>query len=386
MMSSRKYQFIILSVLILTAIGVSIQVLNLPPRINGDSVFTHYNNYLIFKNSFFHLIEGQNLYTPYPVDYWDLYKYSPIFSLFMGMLAWMPNWAGLLCWNLLNVIVLYFGVKDFDFKNKRLQLFFWFFIFLELITSLQNSQCNILIIGLFLLAYQSFQKEQIIKAALFLSLTVFIKIFGLVLFILFLLYPKKIKFISYSILWFSLLALFPIVITGWNELIWQYQNWWHMLINDSSVSSSYSFKGWLELWFTIQPNKRLVLVFGIVGLLLPLFNYKAIKTSTFQTMMFASAVIWVVIFNHKAESPTYIIAVIGAYIWFINSRRSWVEIALITMCFLFTIVSPTDIFPQSWREAFITPYAMKAFPCILIWVSLTFNMLRLKPQQPISTV
>ena len=386
MMSSRKYQFIILSVLILTAIGVSIQVLNLPPRINGDSVFTHYNNYLIFKNSFFHLIEGQNLYTPYPVDYWDLYKYSPIFSLFMGMLAWMPNWAGLLCWNLLNVIVLYFGVKDFDFKNKRLQLFFWFFIFLELITSLQNSQCNILIIGLFLLAYQSFQKEQIIKAALFLSLTVFIKIFGLVLFILFLLYPKKIKFISYSILWFSLLALFPIVITGWNELIWQYQNWWHMLINDSSVSSSYSFKGWLELWFTIQPNKSLVLVFGIVGLLLPLFNYKAIKTSTFQTMMFASAVIWVVIFNHKAESPTYIIAVIGAYIWFINSKRSWVEIALITMCFLFTIVSPTDIFPQSWREAFITPYAMKAFPCILIWVSLTFNMLRLKPQQPISTV
>ena len=385
-MSSRKYQFIILSVLILTAIGVSIQVLNLPPRINGDSVFTHYNNYLIFKNSFFHLIEGQNLYTPYPVDYWDLYKYSPIFSLFMGMLAWMPNWAGLLCWNLLNVIVLYFGVKDFDFKNKRSQLFFWFFIFLELITSLQNSQCNILIIGLFLLAYQSFQKEQIIKAALFLSLTVFIKIFGLVLFILFLLYPKKIKFISYSILWFSLLALFPIVITGWNELIWQYQNWWHMLINDSSVSSSYSFKGWLELWFTIQPNKRLVLVFGIVGLLLPLFNYKAIKTSTFQTMMFASAVIWVVIFNHKAESPTYIIAVIGAYIWFINSKRSWVEIALITMCFLFTIVSPTDIFPQSWREAFITPYAMKAFPCILIWVSLTFNMLRLKPQQPISTV
>ena len=386
MMSSRKYQFIILSVLILTAIGVSIQVLNLPPRINGDSVFTHYNNYLIFKNSFFHLIEGQNLYTPYPADYWDLYKYSPIFSLFMGMLAWMPNWAGLLCWNLLNVIVLYFGVKDFDFKNKRLQLFFWFFIFLELITSLQNSQCNILIIGLFLLAYQSFQKEQIIKAALFLSLTVFIKIFGLVLFILFLLYPKKIKFISYSILWFSLLALFPIVITGWNELIWQYQNWWHMLINDSSVSSSYSFKGWLELWFTIQPNKSLVLVFGIVGLLLPLFNYKAIKTSTFQTMMFASAVIWVVIFNHKAESPTYIIAVIGAYIWFINSKRSWVEIALITMCFLFTIVSPTDIFPQSWREAFITPYAMKAFPCILIWVSLTFNMLRLKPQQPISTV
>ena len=384
MMSSRKYQFIILSVLILAAFGVSIQVLNLPPRINGDSVFTHYNNYLIFKDSFFHLIEGNNLYTSYPTDYWDLYKYSPIFSLFMGGLAWMPNWAGLLCWNLLNVIVLFLGVKDFDFKSRRLQLFFWFFIFLELVTSLQNSQCNILIIGLFLLAYKSFQKEQIIRAALFLCLTVFIKIFGLVLFILFLLYPKKKKFLTYSLLWFSLLALFPIVITGWNELIWQYQNWWHMLINDSSVSSSFSFKGWLDLWFNVHPSNGIVLIFGIVGLLLPFINYKAIKTSAFQIMLFSSVTIWVVIFNHKAESPTYIIAVIGAYIWFINSKRNWVEFVLISICFLFTIVSPTDVFPQSWREGFITPYAMKAFPCILIWVYLIYNMLRLKPQQPIS--
>jgi hypothetical protein len=302
----------------------------------------------------------------------------------MGGLAWMPNWAGLLCWNLLNVIVLFLGVKDFDFKSRRLQLFFWFFIFLELVTSLQNSQCNILIIGLFLLAYKSFQKEQIIRAALFLCLTVFIKIFGLVLFILFLLYPKKKKFLTYSLLWFSLLALFPIVITGWNELIWQYQNWWHMLINDSSVSSSFSFKGWLDLWFNVHPSNGIVLIFGIVGLLLPFINYKAIKTSAFQIMLFSSVTIWVVIFNHKAESPTYIIAVIGAYIWFINSKRNWVEFVLISICFLFTIVSPTDVFPQSWREGFITPYAMKAFPCILIWVYLIYNMLRLKPQQPIS--
>ena len=63
MMSSRKYQFIILSVLILAAFGVSIQVLNLPPRINGDSVFTHYNNYLIFKDSFFYYnIHSNDLY------------------------------------------------------------------------------------------------------------------------------------------------------------------------------------------------------------------------------------------------------------------------------------------------------------------------------------
>ena len=386
MMSSKKYQYIILSILILIAIGISIQVLNIPPRNDNALVFTHYNNYLIFKSSFIHLLEGKNLYLSYPVDYWDLYKYSPVFSLFMGTMAWMPNWAGLVFWNLLNVIVLFFGIKNFDFKSKRLLLFFWFFVFLELVTSLQNSQCNILIIGLFLLAYKSFQKEQIAKAALFLSLTVFIKIFGIVLFIMFLLYPKKIKFISFSFLWFVLLALIPVFITGWDELLWQYQNWWDMLVHDKSISSAYSVKGWLELWFNVKPNNALVLGIGVVGLLLPLINYKSFKEARFRALLLANTAIWVIIFNHKAESPTYIIAVIGAYIWFVNSKRRWVEIVLISSCFLFTIVSPTDLFPSSWREGFVTPYAIKAFPCILIWIFITFNMLRLKPVQPISTV
>lgn len=386
MMSSKKYQYIILSILILIAIGISIQVLNMPPRNDNALVFTHYNNYLIFKSSFIHLLEGKNLYLSYPVDYWDLYKYSPVFSLFMGTMAWMPNWAGLVFWNLLNVIVLFFGIKNFDFKSKRLLLFFWFFVFLELVTSLQNSQCNILIIGLFLLAYKSFQKEQIAKAALFLSLTVFIKIFGIVLFIMFLLYPKKIKFISFSFLWFVLLALIPVFITGWDELLWQYQNWWDMLVHDKSISSAYSVKGWLELWFNVKPNNALVLGIGVVGLLLPLINYKSFKEARFRALFLANTAIWVIIFNHKAESPTYIIAVIGAYIWFVNSKRRWVEMVLISSCFLFTIVSPTDLFPSSWREGFVTPYAIKAFPCILIWIFITFNMLRLKPVQPISTV
>src|ERR1700743_2195907 len=48
---------------------------------------TEYNNYIIFKNSFFHLISGKNLYTIYPFEQWDYFKYTPTFSLFMGLFA-----------------------------------------------------------------------------------------------------------------------------------------------------------------------------------------------------------------------------------------------------------------------------------------------------------
>ena len=45
--------------------------------------YTHYNNYIIFKQSYFHLIENKDLYTLYPNEHWDYYKYSPTFSLLM---------------------------------------------------------------------------------------------------------------------------------------------------------------------------------------------------------------------------------------------------------------------------------------------------------------
>ena len=371
-------------VLVLSAIGISLQVYNRPPRISEETVFTHYNNYLIFKNSFFHLLEGLNLYTAYPSEVWDLYKYSPAFSLFMGIMAWMPDWAGLIFWNLLNVMVLYFGVNNFDFKSNRIQLFFWFFVFLELLTSMQNSQCNIMIIGLFMLAYKAFSREQVGKAALFLTLTVFIKLFGIVAFSLFLIYPKKIKFLLYSAMYLILFAFIPVVITGWDGLIWQYQNWWEMLANDHSASSGLSVIGWIESWFGLSPNKMIIVGVGALLFLLPLLNFSAYKDSRFRAMLLASASLWVVIFNHKAESATFIIAVVAAYIWFSHSKRGWLEIGLLIFCFIFTVLSPTDLFPRVWRDGFVVPYVMKAVPCIFIWIAVVIDMIRLRVENKTS--
>lgn len=360
--------------------AVTIQVLNIPPRNNGDGVFSHYNNYIIFKESFFHLVNGTDLYIAYPDDFWDLYKYSPAFSLMMGAMAWMPDWAGLLCWNLINVFVLFLGLRNFTFPSNRFRIFFWLFILMELFTSMQNSQCNVMIIGLFLLAYQSFEKKHVAMAALFLVLTVFIKLFGLVAFAMFLLYPKKGKFILYSAIWFVLFALIPIVITGWDGLIWQYQNWADMLQHDHSSSTGLSVIGWLDSWFGLDPNKLAVVLVGGAIFLLPLIKFRSFMDKRFRIMFLASASIWVIIFNHKAESATFIIAVVAAYLWFSNSKKGWLEYALIIFCFIFTVLSPTDVFPGFLKDNLVKPYVLKAVPCIFIWIMLTIDMLRLKPE------
>jgi hypothetical protein len=86
----------------------------------------------------------------------------------------------------------------------------------------------------------------------------------------------------------------------------------------------------------------------------------------------------VVIFNHKAESPTFVIAMCGVAIWYVTSGRSRWETALLVVTFILVSLSPTDIFPRLWREQIVQPFVLKSVPCIAVWVLLTIRMLRPK--------
>ena len=70
----------------------------------------HYNNYVIFRQSFFHLINGMDLYIYYPKESWDYYKYSPTFALFFGLFAIFPDVVGISLWNIVNVLVFLFAI------------------------------------------------------------------------------------------------------------------------------------------------------------------------------------------------------------------------------------------------------------------------------------
>ena len=50
----------------LLALSATLQSYYGSPTIFNDLEYTAYNNYLIFKQSFFHLIEGKDLFILYP--------------------------------------------------------------------------------------------------------------------------------------------------------------------------------------------------------------------------------------------------------------------------------------------------------------------------------
>ncbi len=346
----------------------------------GGKEYKKYNNYTIFEKSYHHFIEGKDLYVLYPDEHWDLYKYSPTFSLCFGVFALLPDWAGLNLWNLLNAFILVLAVyllPKIPDNNKVLILFL---CAIELMTSMQSQQSNALIAGLLILAFALLEKDNYFMAAFFIVFSVYIKLFGLVAFALYLFYPGKLKLAAYTAFWMVFLFLLPLVTIDWQQYKVLLLSWQHLLSTDEAVSNGYSVMGWLRSWFGFQGSNSWVVLTGVILFLVPLAKLSAYKNYRFRMLALCSVLLWIVIFNHKAESPTYIIAMTGVAIWFAGSEKNSLNLLLLICAFLLTSLSPTDLFPRYIRLEYIRPYALKALPCIVIWVKVIYDMLRLKTQ------
>ena len=88
---------------LLLAAGAAVQRVALGPSVEQGRVYTHYNNYVIFRDAFTHLRHGQDLYSLYPDEHWDLYKYSPTFAALMAPFAPLPDAVGLVLGNVIGV-------------------------------------------------------------------------------------------------------------------------------------------------------------------------------------------------------------------------------------------------------------------------------------------
>lgn len=290
----------------------------------------------------------------------------------------LPDAIGLFLWNLLNGLVLFTAIWSFRLSDKRKNIFILGFIFIEMITAMQNSQSNALIAGLIIHAFNLMEKKKLEWAALLIILTFFIKIYGIIALILFLFYPNKIKAGLYSICWFGILFLIPLLKVSMNDLLGQYENWIFLLKNDHSETMGVSVSGLLYNWFGFIGSKA-VLISGMILFLLPLIQIKKYSETGFRQLFLASILIWIVIFNHKAESSTFIIAVSGVALWFFSKKQyNFIEIILLIIVFLLTILSSTDLFPGSIRKDLILPYSLKVFPCILVYIKILFDMFWIK--------
>jgi len=373
-----NYKFIVIIYVIL-ALLISLQSYFGGVATFEGRPYTHFNNFIIFKQSFFHLIHNQDLYILYPSEHWDYYKYSPTFALFMAPLAMLPDIAGLFIWNLINALPLLIAIKLLPATNDTNKKYILWFILLELITSMQNEQSNGLIAGLIILGFVLLEKEKPFWGILLILFSAYIKIFGILAIVLLLFYPNKIRNIVYTVFWGLILLTLPLVVVSPHQLVSLYLSWKNLLSMDASQSVGLSVSGWLQTWFGLDLPKSFILIPGIVLFALPLLKRNLYNDLYYKILFLASVLIWMVIFNHKAESPTFIIAICGVALWYFPQARKAENTVLLILALIFTMLSPTDLFPPFIRNSVFKPYVIKVVPCILIWFKILYDSLSIRP-------
>ena len=417
---------------------ISLRNLSLPwgDLFADGGFYSHYNNYIIFKQSFFHLISHKDLYIHYPLEQYDLFKYPPTFALLFAPFSMLPDFLGYSVWTALNLLLPVFAIYKLQGVSSRVKAAMSALLLLEGFTSALNSQSNGLMLGLLLFAFVAMQNGRISQAVLFIWLTAFIKLFGILFFAMLLVFPGAVKKSLVRVpLIFGALYLLPLPVLGWEGLQRQYASMFNLLAHDHGYFVKYSVMGWLQQWFGLRPDKNLILILGLGLQCLPLLAFiikqklwrsgsleqmNSKSLDRWQSLFAASWLLWMVIFNHMAESATYVIAVGGAMLalsqlvvsenthfgttkisgildgqnksidsnshsnnavqnvsWhrYISSQNSpWIG-AFILM-FLFTMLGPTDVYPKEVRFWIVETAQLKAFPCILLWGLALIKMLK----------
>jgi hypothetical protein len=337
--------------------------------------YTSYENYRIFRNAFLHLWQGVDIYAAFPQEQWDLFKYSPAFALFMAPFSFLGDGAGLCFWNLCNALPLLYALLSLPFLTSRQATLCAWLVLPELVISMQNSQSNGLTAALLLLAWGDLERHRSFRPAGWIMGSAFIKLFGGMAILPGILYPQWKRFGVAAVFWLFFLAVLPLLFLPFDYGMNLYQWWFQLLQNDHAASVGLSVQGWLWTWWQWSPPKMAVSATGMGLLMACIWSVWRDNTLYRRVVLWCSFLLWVVIFNHKAESPTFVIALCGAAVWYVSTRSShWVHLLFWTV-FAFASLSPTDLFPTFLRKTFVEPFVLKAFPCILLWIIFTFALL-----------
>lgn len=341
-----------------------------------------HNNFLIFRYVFWHTIEQTPLYIAYS-EYHDTNHYGPFFSLVIAPFAWMPARAGLLFWLIALSLALYYAIRKLPFPDRK-RIFIYWFCAHELLTALFMSQFNIAIAAIIVATFYCIEKEKDIWAAFFIILGTFVKLYGIVGLAFFFFSKHKPKFILALLGWALVMFVAPMAISSPDYIISQYVGWWDSLTaknaeNIFSGGQNISLLGMVRKISQCASYSDIWLILcGLIAFGLPYLRIGQYKYKAFRYTLMASVMLFVVLFSTGSESSTYIIAFVGVAVWYVMApwQRSKWDVALMVFAFILTSFSPSDLFPAYIRKEFVQPYALKALPCVLIWLKLSYEMCR----------
>ncbi|MEK0422202.1 MAG: hypothetical protein RLZ95_112 [Bacteroidota bacterium] len=349
---------------------VAVALLN---AVKGDA----YNNFIIFKQSFFHLKNNTNLYLEYVNEYKDHYYYSPSFAVLVIPFAFLPNLLGPFAWGFFDAGILYYAIRKLPIQSKY-QNFILLLSANEMMNASSNLQSNGIMAATIILSFVYMLQQKESASAKMMLLGFFIKLYSITGLAFFFFSKHKIKFILYFIAWTIVIMCLPLLVTSPENLLQCYRDWFAALSLKSNFDITVSMhqnmvditlQGMVKRlfnlpnlvkWYFIIPA---LIIFGAQYLFINYFS-----NPVYRLYILCSVLLFIIVFNTGTESPTFIIGVPAICLWYtLQEKTKWMNTIFIISIF-FSSFSYSDIFTPWLRTQIMMPYALKAMGCFIVWV------------------
>ena len=365
----------------------------------------NFNNFLIYKYTFWHALEQRSLYAPAPEDHFDVNLYGPIFSLIMAPFAVIPSlWVGVALWHLALGLFLWWAIKESTLTTEQKVIVIWLTAH-EMLNALGMSQFNVATAAMILLTYSSLYKGNNMWTAFWIVLGTLVKIYGIVGLAFFFFARNKTKLVAWLVIWTVILVALPMPFFGIDYIANQYiqhlgaKGQGNLLSDFQNISllgmirkTGYAITAGLPAYYEVfksagkNPdvtnwwystwNDLWIIIPGMLYSVMPWLRFRQYTSHSFQLMCLALVLIIVNIFSTGSENSSYIISMLGVAIWYVAVpwKRNRLDLCLLIFCFILTSLSCTDLFPGDVRYYVIRPFALKALPVVIIWVKLVWEM------------
>lgn len=367
----------------------------------------NFNNFLIYKYTFWHALQGRSLFENYG-DHGDVNHYGPIFSLIIAPFAVIPSlWVGVALWHLALALFLWWAIKKSTLTTEQKVVVIWLTAH-EMLNALGMSQFNVATAAMILLTYTAIRQGKDMWAAFWIVLGTLVKIYGIVGLVFFFFARSKSKFMMWLIIWTIVLIALPMPFFGVEYELEQYVEWFRCLSEKSQENMLSDFQNisllgmvrkigyavtaglsayyevfanagkqfdatnwWVSTWSDLW-----IIIPAMIYSALPWLRFNQYRAHSFQLMCLALVLIIVNILSTGSENSSYIISMLGVAIWYIAVpwKRGRLDMVLLVFCFILTSLSPTDLFPGDVRYYCIRPFALKSLPVTIIWLKLVWEM------------
>lgn len=219
---------------------------------------------------------------------------------------------------------------------------------------------------------------------MFIVIGALIKLYPIVGLVFFMFSERKLKFLLWSVIWAVVGVTLPMLISSPHFQLQSYLDWYHSLSEKNVINIGLNSAQDLSIMGVVRritsdltvPNLPFLAV-GAASLGLIVFRFKQHKSLKFRLHVLALSLMVVVLFSTGSEPPTYIIAAIGTMIYLLSQEQPFERgnLTFIVLIGLVAALASTDAIPAFIRKPYVSRYAMKVWPYIILWGKLVYELL-----------